>query len=149
MVHTVWFGQAMGLLEEAIREHLELKRRSGADPGVVAREEHEALAPVPVAETGDPLQRLADELPAGGLDTADVPSIDATSVDHPPSIAASRMDNSILSQETAEIDMEALIGGATEPHEPMAVAAPSWGFEEAGNAGVGQTPAENQLWLQE
>jgi hypothetical protein len=33
-------------LEDAIREHLELKRRRGADPAALAREEHEALAPV-------------------------------------------------------------------------------------------------------
>ena len=37
----------MGLLDEAIREHLELKRRRGADPAEVAREQQEALAPVP------------------------------------------------------------------------------------------------------
>jgi hypothetical protein len=36
----------MGLLDEAIKEHLELKRRRGADPGEVAREEAEALGPV-------------------------------------------------------------------------------------------------------
>ena len=36
----------MGELDEAIREHLELKRRRGADPAEVAREEMEALAPV-------------------------------------------------------------------------------------------------------
>jgi len=36
----------MGLLDDAIREHLELKRRHGADPGEVAREEAEALGPV-------------------------------------------------------------------------------------------------------
>src|SRR5215217_4221155 len=33
----------MGLLDDAIREHLELKRRRGADPGEVARQEDEAL----------------------------------------------------------------------------------------------------------
>jgi len=33
----------MGLLDDAIREHLELKRRRGADPGEVAREEREVL----------------------------------------------------------------------------------------------------------
>jgi hypothetical protein len=33
----------MGLLDEAIREHLELKRRRGADPDEVARQEDEAL----------------------------------------------------------------------------------------------------------
>src|SRR5437588_9844800 len=35
----------MGLLDEAIREHLELKRRRGADPAAVARAEREALGP--------------------------------------------------------------------------------------------------------
>ena len=34
----------MGLLDDAIRDHLELKRRSGADPGEVARIENEALS---------------------------------------------------------------------------------------------------------
>ncbi|CAB4913793.1 unannotated protein [freshwater metagenome] len=34
----------MGLLDDAIREHLELKRRSGADPDVVARLEEEAFS---------------------------------------------------------------------------------------------------------
>jgi hypothetical protein len=33
----------MGLLDDAIREHLELKRRHGADPEEVARQEDEAL----------------------------------------------------------------------------------------------------------
>jgi hypothetical protein len=36
----------VGELEDAIREHLELKRRRGADPSEVAKEEEEALAPV-------------------------------------------------------------------------------------------------------
>ena len=44
----------MGLLDDAIREHLELKRRHGADPSEVERQEQEALGPprrgVPAAE---------------------------------------------------------------------------------------------------
>jgi hypothetical protein len=36
----------MGLLDDAIREHLDLKRRRGADPGEVERDEREALGPV-------------------------------------------------------------------------------------------------------
>lgn len=36
----------MGLLDEAIREHLDLKRRRGADPAEVERAEREALGPV-------------------------------------------------------------------------------------------------------
>ena len=35
----------MGLLDDAIREHLELKRKHGADPDDVARQEREALGP--------------------------------------------------------------------------------------------------------
>ncbi|HEV3047081.1 MAG TPA: hypothetical protein VGY13_06930 [Solirubrobacteraceae bacterium] len=48
----------MGLLDEAIREHLELKRLRGADPGAVAREEREALAPMLPVE---PAQAAEDE----------------------------------------------------------------------------------------
>ena len=36
----------MGLLDDAIREHLDLKRRSGADPADIERAEREALGPV-------------------------------------------------------------------------------------------------------
>src|SRR5690348_17134344 len=36
----------MGLLDDAIKEHLELKRRRGADPNEVERLEREALGPV-------------------------------------------------------------------------------------------------------
>jgi hypothetical protein len=39
----------MGLLDDAIREHLELKRRHGADPGEVERQEREALGATPQA----------------------------------------------------------------------------------------------------
>jgi hypothetical protein len=57
----------MGLLDDAIKEHLELKRRRGADPTEVEREEREALGPV---------RRMAEEasqdLPASGpLDALD------------------------------------------------------------------------------
>ena len=45
----------MGLLDDAIREHLELKRRRGADPAEVAQQEREALGPV-----GAPLRRAGD-----------------------------------------------------------------------------------------
>jgi hypothetical protein len=45
----------MGLLDDAIREHLELKRRHGADPEEVTRQEREALgAPQRNAEFAQP-----------------------------------------------------------------------------------------------
>jgi len=45
----------MGLLDDAIREHLDLKRQRGADPGEIERLEREALGPVrrePTARMG-------------------------------------------------------------------------------------------------
>ncbi|HEU4655876.1 MAG TPA: hypothetical protein VFR97_00035 [Capillimicrobium sp.] len=51
----------MGLLDDAIREHLELKRRHGADPSEVARQEQEALGP---ARRGpEPLEVPASQTP--------------------------------------------------------------------------------------
>lgn len=44
----------MGLLDDAIREHLDLKRRRGADPAEVERAEREALGPVRRAPEGTP-----------------------------------------------------------------------------------------------
>jgi hypothetical protein len=52
----------MGLLDEAIREHLELKRRHGADPGEIARQEREALGPArrDAPDTADALAEQPD-----------------------------------------------------------------------------------------
>ena len=92
----------MGLLDDAIREHLELKRRSGADPSVVAREEREALAPV-LADAA------ADEQPADPYRELDAPEAGPVEVvpahvghDHEPLV-----ELSTLGQETAELDMQA------------------------------------------
>lgn len=56
----------MGLLDDAIREHLDLKRRRGADPAEVERAEHEALGPVrrhpePAEELGYDQEAPLDE----------------------------------------------------------------------------------------
>jgi hypothetical protein len=87
----------MGLLDDAIREHLELKRLSGADPGVVAREEHDALGPV--------LSRGKEEHEA--YEDGEVkhsPEADGSFPDAELSPAA---DSSAAGQETVEINMEA------------------------------------------
>lgn len=49
----------MGLLDDAIREHLDLKRRRGADPTEVARMEQEALGPV--RREREPAEAEADD----------------------------------------------------------------------------------------
>jgi hypothetical protein len=52
----------MGLLDDAIREHLDLKRRRGADPGEIERAEREALGPVRRGpEPSEQVEDTADE----------------------------------------------------------------------------------------
>lgn len=58
----------MGLLDDAIREHLELKRRRGADASEVDRLEHEALGPV----RREPFESSSQDS-ATGLETDDGP----------------------------------------------------------------------------
>jgi hypothetical protein len=50
----------MGLLDDAIREHLELKRRHGADPSEVARQEQEALGAPRRGEFAQPGEDAGD-----------------------------------------------------------------------------------------
>jgi hypothetical protein len=62
----------MGLLDDAIREHLDLKRRRGADPTEIERAEREALGPVrrgPEVSGGD----------AAAAEVAEAPDARATS----------------------------------------------------------------------
>jgi hypothetical protein len=63
----------MGLLDDAIKDHLELKRRHGADPGEVARLEHEALGPARREPAG---AAVADEPALDELDELDEPALD-------------------------------------------------------------------------
>jgi hypothetical protein len=60
----------MGLLDDAIREHLELKRRHGADPSEVARQEHEALGPV---RRTDALEVPDEPVGSGAAPVAEAP----------------------------------------------------------------------------
>src|SRR5213080_1389432 len=60
----------MGFLDDAIREHLDLQRRRGADPTEVERAEREALGPVrrgvePAEGAGDEAE-APPEYPAEG-----------------------------------------------------------------------------------
>jgi hypothetical protein len=95
----------MGLLDEAIREHLELKRRSGADPSAVAREEREALAPV-----------LTDSHAGEGAantyassEAAEIPSAQVLSAQEPLHHEEPFASLSAVGQETAELDMQAVM----------------------------------------
>jgi hypothetical protein len=72
----------MGLLDDAIREHLDLKRRHGADPADVARMEQEALGPVrrePATAAGS----AADNAAADDAEQAPVTAAGEPQLDEP------------------------------------------------------------------
>ncbi len=119
----------MGLLDDAIREHLELKRLRGADPGEVIREEHEALGPVvyggeqapeaPDAEWDDEADDFEPE-PTGDAAgvTDDNPfdqllpdnNDDDANEDGPrPAASDDPVTRLAVEQETAEVDMQAML----------------------------------------
>jgi hypothetical protein len=100
----------MGLLDDAIREHLELKRLRGADPGVVAREEQDALGPV--------LREGPSDRGEGG-DEASPDAYRLTSLD-----AGSSGDEPSTAQETVEINMEAELAAGTDPGHEQEAAPP-------------------------
>jgi hypothetical protein len=97
----------MGLLDDAIREHLELKRRGGADPNAVARAEHEALAPV-FPDEAEVLDGHGDDPPAGSPVADSGLDVDEHVEEHRHG-AHQLADLSAMSQETAELDMRAVM----------------------------------------
>jgi hypothetical protein len=117
----------MGLLDDAIREHLELKRRRGADPGEVAREQREALdsldsegtaseasaaeaPPSAPAVSGAPLIDRAREEPLETAVANELPS----GVVPPEPVKAAEPRDSVGADETAELDMSSVLGEDAE-----------------------------------
>jgi hypothetical protein len=94
----------MGLLDDAIREHLELKRQHGADPGDVERQEREAL--------GAPRQA---EFAATGDEAAEGPAEPVGEGVEPVAEAVEPVD---AGDEREPFDVEALEPAADEPELP-------------------------------
>ena len=138
----------MGLLDDAIREHLELKRLRGADPGEVAREQREALDPVPRDERAAPGDDVpaAEEVPASPAPSGPTP-VSTAAEEHPPVIAQPDGDTdfSNVGQETAELDMQAMLD---EEEDTPAAGGSSTGpdvAESAGRVPAGEPPEEDSL----
>ncbi|MCX6390239.1 MAG: hypothetical protein NT122_06370 [Solirubrobacterales bacterium] len=127
----------MGPLEDAIREHLELMRRRGADPAQIARLEADALSPVvreveqpeaheddqgliagteavPAVEIEPFEDEVGDELPFDGEEPLDFDSVEAVetgSVDQPTrhfeTIAEDEVEEELEAEAEDEADAEA------------------------------------------
>jgi len=108
----------MGLLDDAIRDHLELKRLRGADPGEVAREQREALEPdlrgAPAAgEEGlaTAVEEQGAEDSGETLPVRATPAATSTSTTGPVRAPQPTHDEdaSNLAEETAELDMSSVM----------------------------------------
>ena len=149
----------MGLLDDAIREHLELKRSHGADPQEVARQEDEALGPIPGREAEehdhDELDRVVepraaelelDEPPA----PYEAPAAEAPDEPEPelPPHAAEEPDPAFdLQQPTVEFSVD---DEHAEPEPPVAdePAEPADELEETPEF-LQETPEHDRLWFEQ
>jgi hypothetical protein len=113
----------MGLLDDAIREHLELKRLRGADPGLVSREASEALGPT---HGGEPADTGDDIAASDDLAGEDAPSAADDSGQ------AERFSN--VGQETAELDMRTVLEDESDAPTSSAPVGPVAARPSSGDA---------------
>ncbi|HTA36018.1 MAG TPA: hypothetical protein VK761_04825 [Solirubrobacteraceae bacterium] len=144
----------MGLLDDAIREHLELKRQRGADPSEVAREQHEALDPVP----REPDALLDDDAPVAAAAPTDdaAPFSDAVPSDAPEAAVmaggvpedmpddladspASEIAAGPVGGETQELDMRSVLDGDGDGNGEGAAAADPADASASPQAGDGES----------
>jgi hypothetical protein len=102
----------MGMLDDAIREHLELKRRHGADSDEVARQEAEALGPA----------RREPPAPAGFEDAEEPRGTEAEEPQQAPYAEAGQAEPAVYAEtaydDDVEEDYDAHGGYEEELHRP-------------------------------
>src|SRR5215210_3691757 len=136
----------MGLLDEAIREHLDLMRRHGANEAEIARREAEALGPVlregeapESGSTGLPAAEGESALPydraaeAGLTSESDVPSFEwqgssGTEPEVPSFVSPEPVRHSVPEPDGAESPADAEV--ASDPRETYGVVEPDPAAEE-------------------
>ena len=143
----------MGLLDEAIREHLELKRKHGASDEELHLKEQEALGPVR-REPAEPPPPPAAEAPADALEQEPEDALEpepADAFEPEPAEALGREPAEALEQGFDELpdDREALMDERPEEHfeeaapepAPESFQEPAAPFSEPAPAGEAGAPA--------
>jgi hypothetical protein len=149
----------MGLLDDAIREHLELKRRHGADPGEVERQEREALGSppadepdqepqvaAPVAEPEPAAEPLAgDPPPTTVMEPADVDEIEPPAGEDEPPAPGREADSPGYDEDPwLEEDQD-----ETQPRDAAAAAAAEDDVLEETPEFLQETPEHDRLWFEQ
>ncbi len=158
----------MGLLDDAIREHLELKRKHGANPEDVARQEQEALGPgqrnefaQPETATEAPAKAEADEAPLEAPEAAAPPEFEppAAPVDElpegepgipeePPSAQAPGYDEDPwLDDEPDEVPADESL--QERPRRPAAAEGEEEDVLEETPDFLSETPEHDRLWFEQ
>ena len=113
----------MGLLDDAIREHLDLKRRRGADPAEIERAEREALGPVrreaPLPVTNGVELGAAPHSDAPDLPAEDVEFTVAAAADVPTDTAPRRESEGLDAPATAVHAFDDDMQNERAPHEDV------------------------------
>jgi hypothetical protein len=150
----------MGLLDDAIREHLELKRRHGADPNEVTRQEREALGAPVRGEFAKP----AADAPAEDDEPAAVAASDeAPEVEEPPEMPGEPEPEPVERALAPEPEPEPEPGDEEDPWlveeladpepraEPPAAEAPPEGEDvlEETPEFLQETPEHDRLWFEQ
>ncbi|MFL5835723.1 MAG: hypothetical protein ACJ76K_03925 [Solirubrobacteraceae bacterium] len=138
----------MGLLEDAIREHLALKRQHGADPGEVTAQEREALGPIqrgvePLVLDREPAPEdapAAHDEPVEDLPQAAEP--DLVPEYEPPPASPPPADP------TAPFDIEDEPFAPEPPPEPEASESDEDVLEETPDF-LQETPEHDRLWFEQ
>ncbi len=125
----------MGLLDDAIREHLELMRRHGADAAEVQQLEHEAFGPIRRdREFAKPVASPAADAPA---DPQAVPGGDEPTRIQPPASEAAEPDAPVADDLEATRIYEQPVMPEPPGHEPVVEEVPP----QEGPAAVEERPA--------
>jgi hypothetical protein len=98
----------MGLLDDAIREHLDLKRRSGADPAEIERAEREALGPV-----------RRERAPLAVGDEHDGPDLRPHPVDDPVNAPRPAKRRGLRRRSRGDVERIDVVEPEFEDHEPL------------------------------
>jgi hypothetical protein len=143
----------MGLLDDAIREHLDLKRRRGGDPTEIARLEREALGPVrrepeegPAAEPPSPPP--AAEAPAGP-DVEPALAEPAPPPGEEPVPAPDPRQSDIVHQPTTEFHVEHHDEDEVEEEDEPVAGEPSEDVLEETPEFLQETPEHDRLWFEQ
>jgi hypothetical protein len=142
----------MGLLDDAIREHLDLKRRRGADADEVARQENEALGPPHMGQFAP-----AEEEP-GAEPAAEQPEIPPTGEgeERPAAVAASLVEEPSGGFADEETWLDEPVEEAPAPVEeptteftPPDVEEPAEDVLEETPEFLQETPEHDRLWFEQ